>query len=1242
MACSGPARSAWVPIWAVFTPENSDLPSGRVLALAFGPDGSLWAGTLGGLARHDQDGHWQTYTKASTNGGLPGDEVLALAIGPDGTLWAGTEGGLARLGKDGHWQTYSDASTNGGLPDDRVGALALGPDGTLWAGTAGGLARRAKDGHWQSYSQASTNGGLPDDRVRALALASDGTLWAGTVGGGLVRHDKDGRWQTCTKASTNGGLPDDRVRALALGPDGSVWVGTESGLAQLDRDSHWRTDNLASINGGRPAHQVLSLAIGPDGSLWVGTFGDGLVWLDKSGHWQTFSEASTGGGLPDDRVMALTFGPDYSVWTGTVSGLTRLDKAGRWHSYSRANTNGGLPNNQVEALALSLDGSLWAGTMGGGLARRDKDGGWQTYTKASTGGDLPDDQVQALSIGPDGSLWIGTASGLARRDEAGRWRTFTKASSSGGLSDQRIQALALAADGSPWIGTFGGGLFRLDNTGRWQTLSKASTNGGLPDDRVTALALGPDGTRWAGTLGGLARLDKGDRWQSYSKASTNGGLPADGVLALALDSKGSLWVGTVDGLARRDKGGRWYVYNAVSTNGGLPDDLVSALALGADGSLWAGTFGGLARLDKDGHWQTYTKANTNGGLLSDHVQALALDADGSLWAGTDTGGMSKFNRPPDRTVRIVEVIGNVGTVIQAEQTVAVVAFDASYLTQPGMFHYLWRMAELSLFGDRPGPEIKTRSSVYRAKFDHDGAYRLRVIAVDRYGNRSEPKDIDFSVTLPKPKTLWDTLASMWRAILAALGGLYTLALVALILLTRRRAWAFRILSDAVWAKWLTWPFFFLRHVPAVQRWVLEPWFQTVRRNTPTDVRFLDPPVSAAGGLHSEGTALLQRLRGAPRLWLHGRSGMGKSSVFAAWQRGYFAAEDLPDLRAAVRRYGFILIMLPLRDYAALPAPDANRPESWVLEAVRRQLEQFGFATRDLGLIDAMLRAGHIALALDGANEADRDLSLAAFAGQFRQTRLLVTSQAIGDERWETWELPADIGGLRDGLLALWLGDEKGAALSRRITAEGLSGAVVSGYDVRLLADLAAADPEHALLPADRIELYRAMLARADGPDGQPLRLEGLKQLAWTMVTQRRRRIVPEDEKLLGGGTLKALEREGLRIVRPIGAEHEFRHDQMRAFLAALWLVEETPTLPALQKSASEAGAFGLNRRDQEELWTFVAPLLNSTADLEALWRFANDDPVERAILLAALQAEADRRGVTLVRAAQRREPEVVL
>src|SRR5215470_17256543 len=81
-------------------------------------------GRRSGAAR--QDGQWQTYSKASTNGGLPEDHVWALALGPDGSLWAGTEDGLARLDKDGRWRTYTTTSTHGRLPDDRVWALTLG------------------------------------------------------------------------------------------------------------------------------------------------------------------------------------------------------------------------------------------------------------------------------------------------------------------------------------------------------------------------------------------------------------------------------------------------------------------------------------------------------------------------------------------------------------------------------------------------------------------------------------------------------------------------------------------------------------------------------------------------------------------------------------------------------------------------------------------------------------------------------------------------------------------------------------------------------------------------------------------------------------------------------------------------------------------------------------------------------------------------------------------------------------
>jgi len=150
-----------------------------VSALAALPDGRLASGGADGKIKiWPKDGVGEPVIlphghPVSALAVLPDDHVSALAPGLDGSLWAGTDGGLARFDKDGHWHSYSKTSTQGGLPDDHVSALALGPDGSLWAGTRGGLARLDKDGHWQSYSKVRTQGGLPSDYVRALALGAD-------------------------------------------------------------------------------------------------------------------------------------------------------------------------------------------------------------------------------------------------------------------------------------------------------------------------------------------------------------------------------------------------------------------------------------------------------------------------------------------------------------------------------------------------------------------------------------------------------------------------------------------------------------------------------------------------------------------------------------------------------------------------------------------------------------------------------------------------------------------------------------------------------------------------------------------------------------------------------------------------------------------------------------------------------------------------------------------------------------
>lgn len=486
---------------------------------------------------------------------------------------------------------------------------------------------------------------------------------------------------------------------------------------------------------------------------------------------------------------------------------------------------------------------------------------------------------------------------------------------------------------------------------------------------------------------------------------------------------------------------------------------------------------------------------------------------------------------------------------------------------------------------------------------------------------------------PAWSVIWEWMATYWRGIVAAASVAYAIAFVALMAASRRSVVAFRVLNDAVWARLLTWPFFLLRHVPAVQRWVLEPWFQAIRGSLTEHGRglYLDPPVISSDGRSLSGSLLLGRLKETRRIWMQGRTGMGKSAVFAAWERLYFGCPTLAD---AAARYGAILVMLPVRHYAGLEPPDRTMPEDWLIESVRRRFEEFGFDV-DRFLVVAMLKAGHIAVVLDGTNEADRDLSLTTFARQFSGVAMLVTSQVGGGDGWEEWRLPEDVGTLRRGLLALWLGENAGAILERRLSSEVGIQASLSGYDLRLVADLAAKDPQETPLPEGRLGLYRAVLTRVVRDDGEVPDLTRLRQLALEMLLTGRRDFSDAEGAELGAGVLGALSREGMRVVRRTGSLWEFRHDQMRAFLASQALVEDTPTLAHMIARMEEGRVFALPSAEQEALWAFVVELVRPDDSIAGLWDYAQQDPKDRGLLQAALQREADERGIALIRATRR-------
>ena len=95
--------------------------------------------------------------------GLPEDFAQAFAQTPDGYLWIGTSGGLARF--DGVRFAVFNAGNEPAFRDDSVYSLLTARDGTLWVGTEGGGLIRYRTGSFRAFGAAE---GLTNPFVRVM------------------------------------------------------------------------------------------------------------------------------------------------------------------------------------------------------------------------------------------------------------------------------------------------------------------------------------------------------------------------------------------------------------------------------------------------------------------------------------------------------------------------------------------------------------------------------------------------------------------------------------------------------------------------------------------------------------------------------------------------------------------------------------------------------------------------------------------------------------------------------------------------------------------------------------------------------------------------------------------------------------------------------------------------------------------------------------------------------------------
>ena len=585
---------------------------GEILAIAQTPDGYLWLGTELGLLRFD--GVRAVSWRPPSGEQLPSNYVGRLLVARDGTLWIGTLKGLASW-KDGKLTLYPN------FTEQVVFTLLEDNEGMIWVGTqgiSGGRLCAIRNGNVQQYGEDGSFGAwvgflLEDRRKNIWALTASG-LWRWRPGppklypmaspnnahNNLIQDDEGTlliNTESGIKQFVNGRIEADslpgvgpqlKTRMLFGSSSGALWIVTDRGLVHVHRG---RTD-MYGQSDGLSGDYINALFEDREGDIWVATNGG----LDRFRDYAV-ATLSVKQGLSNTTVASVLADRDGSVWL-TNGALQRWNN-GRILTYGKRDPD--LNGRSPHSLFQDGRGRIWVCTL-------DKVGYLENDRFVSVGG-IPGGAVRAISEDASGNLWISKLNaGLFRLSARGEVQQtpWTKLR-------RKDFATALAVDplqGGLWLGFYEGGIAYFRDG---EVRTSYSVADGLAEGAVSRFRFDPDGTLWAATQGGLSRLKNG----RVATLTSRNGLPCDAVHWVIRDNDQSFWLEMPCGLGRitrmevdtwaaavdKDKDTKRTIQATVFDNSdgvrirGYPGGDNSRVTRSPDGKLWFATNDGLSVVD---------------------------------------------------------------------------------------------------------------------------------------------------------------------------------------------------------------------------------------------------------------------------------------------------------------------------------------------------------------------------------------------------------------------------------------------------------------------------------------------------------------------------------------------------------------------------------------------------------------------------------------------------------------------
>ncbi|HJW47420.1 MAG TPA: two-component regulator propeller domain-containing protein, partial [Lysobacter sp.] len=500
----------------VFRYYNRDntpiLASDDVWSVTSTADGTVWFGTAAsGLYRLTSSGRITRYMpRAGDVRSLPHASVGQLVVAPDGTLWIGTKGGVARwTGRD-FERLPADA-----LNSQDVNGLTVEPDGTLWIGTPNGVSVRLPSGRYSRTPWADR--GLPDKILHVLQRDRSGQYWF-DIAAGLGR-DREDKVETVPLYSA---VASGLVRPSWVGAhedrEGGVWFASyNNGLWYLP--ANWRRFSVLSrridaTESIANAH-VRGIAASASGDMWLVGTGGVLDRLDPETGEVKHVYRDVGVGYVLRDVFEDRAG---QVWVSYRDGVARVDpvsgQLSRWNTTD--SVDAALSGESF--FAQSADDMIWVATQRGGVQTRDDAGRVVVSIPPGRSGLPADLSIEQIQRAPDGGVWLAGSHGLLMWNEGQR-----QFESVPGSPDRSVHGFAIGDDGRVWLARFGAAeAYRWDGaTLRFE--KSIDTRHGFPALTPSGLAVDAAGRVWLTSVRGLIRVDPDDR--SVRLYGVHDGLP---------------------------------------------------------------------------------------------------------------------------------------------------------------------------------------------------------------------------------------------------------------------------------------------------------------------------------------------------------------------------------------------------------------------------------------------------------------------------------------------------------------------------------------------------------------------------------------------------------------------------------------------------------------------------------------------------------------------------------------------